>query len=67
LASRFDLEVDDEMRLAITIAVEVADGLVGLAFRRHPAGDPLVLDAAKAMIRAQITQVGTTRARAALR
>jgi AcrR family transcriptional regulator len=67
LAARFDLEVDDEILLAITIAVEVADGLVGLAFRRHPTGDPLVIDAAKAMIRAQVSQVGATRARVTAR
>lgn len=60
LAARFGLEIDEELTLAITIAVEVADGLVGLAFRRDPYGDPAVIAAAKAMITGYISEITTT-------
>ncbi|ATE51894.1 TetR family transcriptional regulator [Actinosynnema pretiosum] len=54
ISSRFSIPLD-EVKLPISIAVEAADGVLGLAFRRDPAGDPLVLDEAKAMIRGYLS------------
>lgn len=39
------------LRFALQIAVEAADALIKLAFRRHPDGDHRLLDEAKALIR----------------
>jgi AcrR family transcriptional regulator len=46
-------EVTDRPRLrfALVIAVEAADALIKLAFRRHPDGDDAVLAEAKALVR----------------
>lgn len=57
LAGHFGLELDDRMLLAVTIAVEVGDGLVNLAFRRDPNGDPAVIEAAKIMISEHLSGV----------
>lgn len=54
ISSRFSIPLD-EVKLPISIAVEAADGVLGLAFRRDPAGDPLVLDEAKVMIRGYLS------------
>jgi hypothetical protein len=37
------LLVDDELSLALRVAVEAADGVLDLAFRRDPSGDPAVV------------------------
>ncbi|MCU1588426.1 MAG: putative transcriptional regulator, TetR family [Frankiales bacterium] len=37
------LEVDEALQLALRVAVEAADGVLDLAFRRDPAGDPAVV------------------------
>ena len=39
------------LRFALAIAVEAADALIKLAFRRDPDGDEAVLAEAKALIR----------------
>ena len=41
----------ERLRFALTIAVEAADALIKLAFRREPEGDEAVLAEAKALIR----------------
>jgi AcrR family transcriptional regulator len=41
----------ERLRFALTIAVEAADALIKLAFRRDPEGDETVLAEAKALIR----------------
>ncbi|MEU7865087.1 TetR family transcriptional regulator, partial [Nonomuraea sp. NPDC049141] len=50
LAERFGLDVPD-LRFHLEIAVEAADALIKLAFRRLPEGDDRVLAEAKALIR----------------
>jgi AcrR family transcriptional regulator len=42
---------EQRLRFALTIAVETADALIKLAFRRHPDGDEAVLTEAKTLIR----------------
>ncbi|MBT8228083.1 MAG: TetR/AcrR family transcriptional regulator [Dactylosporangium sp.] len=49
LADRFQYQPDPKLLFAMTIATEMADGLVTMAFRRDPAGDPTVLAECKAM------------------
>jgi AcrR family transcriptional regulator len=39
------------LRLAVLVAVELADGLVKLAFRRDPQGDPEILAEARRVVR----------------
>jgi AcrR family transcriptional regulator len=39
------------LRLAVLVAVELADGLVKLAFRRDPQGDPEILAEARQVVR----------------
>jgi AcrR family transcriptional regulator len=51
LAARFELPDTPQLRFALAIAVEAADALVKLAFRRDPEGDDEVLAEAKALIR----------------
>ncbi len=51
LTDRFGLTGTDRVELALAIAVETGDALIKLAFRRHPAGDPVVITEAKDMIR----------------
>lgn len=41
----------DRLRFVLTLAVEVADALINLAFRRDPEGDPEVLAETKVLIR----------------
>ncbi|GAA4569529.1 TetR family transcriptional regulator [Micromonospora coerulea] len=50
LSERFGLEAPD-LRFHLEIAVEAADALIKLAFRRQPEGDERVLAEAKALIR----------------
>ena len=51
LVERFGIAPGPGLDFALAIAVETGDALVKLAFRRHPDGDPAVLDEAKELIR----------------
>lgn len=51
LAADLDLRGGPNVEFAVMIAVEVADSLIQMAFRRDPNGDPRVLVEAKALIR----------------
>jgi AcrR family transcriptional regulator len=51
LAEQFDLPAGQKLEFPLAIAVEAADALIRMAFRRHPDGDPAVLDEAKALIK----------------
>jgi AcrR family transcriptional regulator len=51
LVGQFGVTDSERLRFALAIAVEAADALIKLAFRRHPDGDGAVLDEAKALIR----------------
>jgi AcrR family transcriptional regulator len=51
LVGQFGAADSPRLRFALAIAVEAADGLIKLAFRRHPDGDEAVLSEAKALIR----------------
>jgi AcrR family transcriptional regulator len=51
LLGQFGAADSPQLRFALAIAVEAADSLIKLAFRRHPDGDEAVLDEAKALIR----------------
>ena len=51
LAADLDLRGGPNVEFAVMIAVEVADSLIQMAFRRDPIGDPRVLAEAKALIR----------------
>ena len=44
-----------EVNFSITIAVEIADALIKLAFHRIPSGDPTILAEAKTLIHAYLT------------
>ncbi|HWH00193.1 MAG TPA: TetR family transcriptional regulator [Pilimelia sp.] len=50
LVERFALRDSDRLRFALEIAVEAADALITMAFRRAPDGDDAVLAEAKALI-----------------
>ena len=51
LADRFGIPDAARLEFALAIAVETADALIKMAFRRKPEGDALVLDEAKALIK----------------
>jgi len=51
LVERFGVAEGERLRFALQIAVEAADSLIKLAFRRDPNGDDSVLYEAKALIR----------------
>jgi len=51
LVSQLGVSVGPRLNFALTIAVEAADALIKLAFRRDPEGDEAVLTEAKALIR----------------
>ncbi|BFU47427.1 TetR family transcriptional regulator [Krasilnikovia sp. MM14-A1004] len=51
LVDQFQLMDRVRLRFALQIAVEAADALINLAFRRDPVGDEAVLVEAKALIR----------------
>ncbi len=51
LSVQFETGPSERMRFPLTIAVEAADSLIKLAFRRSPTGDPDVLQEAKNLIR----------------
>jgi AcrR family transcriptional regulator len=45
-----DLRIDDQLRLALRVAVEAGDRVLDLAFRGAPAGDPMVVAEAKRLL-----------------
>lgn len=51
LVTRFDVTDDPRLRHALVIAVEIADALTKLAFRRDPDGDEAILREAKEVVR----------------
>jgi AcrR family transcriptional regulator len=51
LVERFQVTGGERLEFALNIAVETADALIKMAFRRDPDGDPMVIDEAKALIR----------------
>ncbi|MPZ25579.1 MAG: TetR family transcriptional regulator [Micromonosporaceae bacterium] len=51
LVAQFDLPDTARLRFALAIAVEAADALIKLAFRRDPDGDDAVLAEAKTLVR----------------
>lgn len=51
LVEEFGVAGEPQLNFALTIAVEAADALIKLAFRRHPDGDEAVLTEAKALVR----------------
>jgi AcrR family transcriptional regulator len=51
LVERFGVTPGRELEFALSIAVETADSLIKMAFRRDPVGDALVIEEAKALIR----------------
>ena len=54
ISTKFGIPLD-EIQLPISIAVEAADGVLNLAFRRDAAGDPRILDEAKALVRGYLS------------
>jgi AcrR family transcriptional regulator len=54
IAAKFGIPLH-ELQLPISIAVEAADGVLKLAFRRDPAGDPDVLAEAKELVRGYLS------------
>ena len=51
LVTSFGLPDGPRMRFALSVAVEIADGLIKFAFRRDPDGDDLVIGEAKEVVR----------------
>jgi AcrR family transcriptional regulator len=51
LVDRFGLTSGQRLEFALSIAVETADALIKMAFRRDPVGDPVVIEEAKSLIR----------------
>ncbi|GGJ95877.1 TetR family transcriptional regulator [Pilimelia anulata] len=51
LAAKFPLPDGDRLRFALEIAIQSADALIKMAFRRDPEGDPAVLTEARTLIR----------------
>jgi AcrR family transcriptional regulator len=51
LVERFGITSGIRLEFALSIAVETADALIKMAFRRDPVGDPVVIEEAKALIR----------------
>lgn len=47
----FGMPDGPQLRLAMVVAVELVDGLVKLAFRRDPRGDPEILEEARRVVR----------------
>ncbi|WP_344167692.1 TetR/AcrR family transcriptional regulator [Pilimelia columellifera] len=51
LAGKFAMADTATLRFTLEVAFQAADALIKMAFRRHPDGDPAVLDEARALIR----------------
>lgn len=56
LVAQFQMPDTGRLRFALAIAVEAADALIRLAFRRDPEGDDAVLTEAKTLIREYLHQ-----------
>lgn len=56
LVAQFQVPDTGRLRFALAIAVEAADALIRLAFRRDPEGDDAVLTEAKTLIREYLHQ-----------
>lgn len=56
LVQRYHLGNPERVAFALAIAVETADALINLAFRRDPDGDVAVLDECKTLIREYLHQ-----------
>ncbi|MDA3629044.1 TetR family transcriptional regulator [Saccharopolyspora oryzae] len=54
LAEEFDLD-PQELLLPLAVAVEAADAVLHMAFRRDPAGDPTLVAEAKEMVRGYLS------------
>ncbi|MGW1681747.1 TetR/AcrR family transcriptional regulator [Saccharopolyspora sp. NPDC002376] len=54
IAEEFDLD-PQELLLPLTVAVEAADAVLRMAFRRDPAGDPTLVSEAKEMLRGYLS------------
>src|SRR3954454_20731466 len=52
---RPELPLDASMRLALRVAVEAGDGVLDLAFRGDPNGDPAIVEQAKQLLVAYLT------------
>jgi AcrR family transcriptional regulator len=51
LVQRYEMGSEERVKFALGIAVETADALINMAFRRAPEGDVAVLDECKALIK----------------
>ena len=51
LVDRFGVQGGEELEFALNIAVETADALIKMAFRRDNEGDPMVINEAKELIK----------------
>jgi AcrR family transcriptional regulator len=51
LVERFGITAGADLELALSVAVETADALIKMAFRRDHTGDLVVIDEAKSLIR----------------
>ena len=51
LTSQFSIPDDERLRFSLGVAVEMADALIKLAFRREPTGDEAVIREAKDVVR----------------
>jgi AcrR family transcriptional regulator len=56
LVEGYGLPDNPMLRLSLSIAVELGDALVKLAFRRDPDGDPAVLGEARTIVREYLTR-----------
>jgi AcrR family transcriptional regulator len=56
LVEQFGLAPGQRLEFSLAIAVETADALIKMAFRRDPEGDPAVLNEAKALIKEYLHQ-----------
>jgi hypothetical protein len=46
--------VDERLRLVLRVAVEAGDGVLNLAFRAAPEGDPAIVEQAKRLLTAYL-------------
>jgi AcrR family transcriptional regulator len=56
LVAQYGVASGERLRFALSIAIEAADALIKMAFRRDQEGDAAVLDEAKALIREYLHQ-----------
>jgi len=51
LVQRYEVANDHQVKFALSIAVETADALINMAFRRDAEGDPTILNECRALIK----------------